>query len=55
MLKFPGDVSGTLFNVLDKYYITFGDRENLVLDGELTDQNFWFWVWPLDHLPFRYA
>ena len=39
MLKIPDDVSGTLFNVLDKVCITFGARENSSLDGKLTDQN----------------
>ena len=39
MLKFPDDVSETLFNVLDKVCITFGARENSSPDGELTEQN----------------
>ena len=39
MLKIPDDVSGTLYNELDKVYITFGVRENSTSDGELTDQN----------------
>ena len=39
MLKIPDDVSGTLFNVLDKVFVTFGAREDSSPDGKLTDQN----------------
>ena len=39
MLKILDDVSETLFNMLDKVCISFGARENLAPDGELTDQN----------------
>ena len=39
MLNILDDVSETLFNVLDKVCISFGDRENSAPDGELTDQN----------------
>ena len=37
-LKILDDVSESLFNVC----ITFGARENSAPDGELTDQNLWF-------------
>ena len=39
MLKIPDDVSGTLFNVLDKVCVTFGAQRELV---KLTDQNLLF-------------
>ena len=39
MLKILGDVSETLFNVLEKVCISFRARENSAPGGELTDQN----------------
>ena len=44
MLKIPDNISGALFNVLDESCISFGARVNSSPDGELTDQNLWFFI-----------